>query len=528
MVVVVAVLTAGRGSAQDMVFEVDRGGPDPQYDAGGAPSETLAAALGKYDRALYDEAAVLLQRVVEGSTKDGPGRVEQAQFFLAKALLRLGFLHSALGAIDETTLQPSGHRYRAQSLPWLLELAQRMPDPAPVLPVLDRYVLAELEQTSATLQPQAAAELWLLAGRAALASGELDVALERLGRVTHDTPAYPQAQFLSGIAHVKQRRARPAIAAFRRMIDASDDAGEAAARLHALGWLSLGRVYYTAAFGADEQSEGALLGNAVEAWSQVDTTSADWLDALFESAWALFVTDEHARALGNLHALLSPFFTGAFYPEAHVLKSVIFFDSCQMSNASAALATFHAQYDPVRDQLGALTGGKLDSDAALKLLDSINAGTSDLSPQVRTVLARALGDRELARARAGLAALDEEQRALEAAPPALRSSTLAERIAQDLAVERSVRREQLGERVRARLDRLLAELQEVENQADTIEIEILGYQRGELGVPPATPPSSGSSVHVDSEHVLWPFNGEYWRDELGFYRQQLTNHCRPR
>jgi hypothetical protein len=259
------------------------------------------------------------------------------------------------------------------------------------------------------------------------------------------------------------------------MIDASDDAGEAAARLRALGWLSLGRIYYTAAFGADE-----------------------------------------------------PFFAGAFYPEAHVLKAVIFFDSCQMSNASAALATFHAQYDPVRDQVGALTGDKLDSDAALKLLASIDAGGSDLSPQARSVLARVLGDRELARARAGLAALDEEQRALEAAPSSLRASTLAERIAQDLAVERSVRREQLGERVRARLDRLLAELQDVENQADTIEIEILGYQRGELGIPPATPPASGRTVHVDSEHVLWPFNGEYWRDELGYYRQELTSHCRPR
>jgi tetratricopeptide (TPR) repeat protein len=511
-----------------MVFEVDQAGPDPQYDAGGASSQTLAAALGKYDRGLHAEAAVLLQRVVEGGSQDSAGRVEQAQFFLAKALLQLGFLHSALGAIDEIAAQPNGHRYRAQSLPWLLELTQRMPDPAPVLPILRRYVLAELEQTSATLQPEAAAELWLLTGRAALGSDELDVALERLGRVASATPAYPQAQFLLGVAHVKQRHARPAIAAFRRMIDTSDDAGEAAARLRALGWLSLGRVYYTAAFSADDKRQGKLLGSAVEAWSQVDASSTVWLDAMFESAWALFVTDEHSRALGNLHALLSPFFAGAFYPEAHVLKSVIFFDSCQMSNASAALATFHAQYDPVRDQVGALTGDKLDSDAALELLASVDAGASELSPQVRSVLARVLGDRELARTRAGLAALDDEQRALDTAPSSLRASTLAQRIAQDLAVERSVRREQLGERVRARLDRLLSELQEVENQADTIEIEIIGYQRGELGIAPATPAASGSRVQVDSEHVLWPFNGEYWRDELGFYRQEVTNHCRPR
>ena len=29
----------------------------------------------------------------------------------------------------------------------------------------------------------------------------------------------------------------------------------------------------------------------------------------------------------------------------------------------------------------------------------------------------------------------------------------------------------------------------------------------------------------DGEHVLWPFDGEYWRDELGFYRQVVTSKC---
>jgi hypothetical protein len=37
--------------------------------------------------------------------------------------------------------------------------------------------------------------------------------------------------------------------------------------------------------------------------------------------------------------------------------------------------------------------------------------------------------------------------------------------------------------------------------------------------------SRGGDVNVDEEHQLWPFNGEWWRDELGFYRQQVTNLC---
>ena len=32
-------------------------------------------------------------------------------------------------------------------------------------------------------------------------------------------------------------------------------------------------------------------------------------------------------------------------------------------------------------------------------------------------------------------------------------------------------------------------------------------------------------INPDEEHVIWPFDGEYWRDELGFYRQTITSKC---
>jgi hypothetical protein len=37
--------------------------------------------------------------------------------------------------------------------------------------------------------------------------------------------------------------------------------------------------------------------------------------------------------------------------------------------------------------------------------------------------------------------------------------------------------------------------------------------------------STGGKVYVSPEHNVWPFNGEYWRDELGYYRQQVTYKC---
>jgi tetratricopeptide (TPR) repeat protein len=486
-------------------------------------SETLVRALRHYDAERFAEAAVLLQRVIEGATQDGQAGVQQAQFFLGKALLHLGFVHPALALFDELTAQGRTHAYFTQSLPWIADLAQQLAEPRAALALAGRFEPSDFDQLASSLGETARARVLLLIGEHAYREAELDRALALLSRIGSDSPLYPRARFLAGVTEVRRRHAQPAIAAFKDVAAGGDDA------MRNLAWLSLGRVYYTAAHGAHAQrNAGALLGSAVEAWSRVDQSSEHWLDALFESAWALFVSDEHARALGNLHALLSPYFEGAFYPEAHLLEAVIQFNSCQMDAAMAAIRRFHGQYDATHDELTALLAREGDASRWPALLAQLDAGSLPISPRLRAVLQRALGDREVSRARSEIANITGELQSLERQPNALRDTTLAQRMRQDLLVARSFAEAEAGALARARAERLLSELQEVANQADTVEIEVLNYQRGRIGTPPNTPSAAGRSVVVDSEHVLWPFDGEYWRDELGYYRQQLSSLCDAR
>ena len=38
----------------------------------------------------------------------------------------------------------------------------------------------------------------------------------------------------------------------------------------------------------------------------------------------------------------------------------------------------------------------------------------------------------------------------------------------------------------------------------------------------------GGEVVIDDEHEKWPFTGEYWKDELGYYRFKVQNKCPSR
>ena len=81
------------------------------------------------------------------------------------------------------------------------------------------------------------------------------------------------------------------------------------------------------------------LSAAVKNWNQIQSSSEYWLDALFEESWAYFMAGQYPKALGNIHTIESPYFPGGFYPEAEILKAVIYFSNCNYDAAVTVSAT---------------------------------------------------------------------------------------------------------------------------------------------------------------------------------------------
>jgi tetratricopeptide (TPR) repeat protein len=528
--------TAG---AQDMTFSTEETGEPPAPPAEGPPSEALANALRLYQQERYPEAAVQFQRVVEGETQDAPANVQKAQFFLGKSLYHLRYYQSALSVFDEITQQGEGHLFYSQTLQWLAQLATQLPPPAGMVEMIGRYGMGQLKQFDTDETRSLFNHLLFLMGRSKYTQGEFEQAIKLFKQIDKSSEYYVRAKFFEGITHIRRRRARPAIASFRAIVEGiNEDEVEGVDdedRMWNLAWISLARVYYTAANQTNPKTgernvDGRLLGQAVEAWNQVEQSSEYWLDAMFESSWAFFLADEYSRALGNVHTLYSPYFQDAYYPEALVLKAVTFFVNCQIKNAAAMVRKFHSKYDPVQEELEQVLSQFEDNTEFFEFLKRVRAGEANLSPRIRGIVTSALSDRTVLRHLEYVSVLKSEEKRLDQAPAEFKNSSLGARIRQDIAVAKSFAVDETGELVRGRYDRLLRELQDLMNQIDTVDLEIATYKRGELSRKAqdqmtAAARSGGGEVEVDEEHQLWPFNGEYWRDELGFYRQQVTNKC---
>ncbi len=532
-------LVALGAHAQDMQFGVEETAPAPAGPpAEGPPSEAFANAVRLYAQERQQEAAVQLQRVVEGETQDAPANVQKAQFFLGKSLYHLRYYQSALAVFDEISEMGRNHLFFDQTLQWLAQLALQLPEPAGIIDKVGRFGVDQIEQFNTADNADLYNQLLYVMGRSKYNQGEFEQAVELFKQVDRQNKWHVRARFFEGISHIRMRRAQPAAKAFRDIIEAIDE-GDAAgvedpARMRDLAWVSLARVYYTAANKVNAEGErevdGVLLGNAVEAWTKLDTESEYWLDAIFESSWAFFLADEYSRALGNVHTLYSPYFKQAFYPEALVLKAVVFFTNCQMSNATAIVQLFHEKYDPVKVKLDELLEKYQDNAQFFEFLKQIREGRATLPAEIQGIVASALSDRAVLANLEYVALLEQEEKNLQKSPEQYRNSSLGARILQDILVAKSFAIDQAGEIAKARYQRLVAEMQDLSNQVDTVEIEVLNYERGQLGQElqqqmTAAGTSTGGDVVVSSEHDVWPFRGEYWRDELGYYRQQVTYRC---
>jgi hypothetical protein len=144
---------------------------------------------------------------------------------------------------------------------------------------------------------------------------------------------------------VQLRKSVPAVTSFQSIVKAIDTGAEGVedeSRMRDLAFLSMARTYYSASIKLDENNtpniDGTKLSAAVKFWNKVDVGSEYWLDGLFEESWAYFMAGDFPHALGNIHTIEAPYFPKSFYPEAEILKAVIYFANCNYDEATTVVA----------------------------------------------------------------------------------------------------------------------------------------------------------------------------------------------
>lgn len=512
-------------------------GPPPEP---GQPTEEAAQAKRLFDsNAKWSEAALALKRVVSGETGDDEGNKQIAQYHLAIALFNLKFYQASYGIFSDISAKPNHLKFK-ETLLWLARLATQLPEPADIVERVGKYDREELSRFKNPQQFPLYWQLNYLLGRYKYRARSYDEAIELFKEVDKKSPYFVQAKFFEGITYVQRRESVPAVKSFQAIVAALPDAEgvEDKDRMRDLAHLSMARTFYSASVRLDESGipriDPKKLSAAVNFWNRVDVASEYWLDALFEQSWAYFMAGDYPHALGNIHTIESPYFPNSFYPEAEVLKAVVAFTICQYEDATTIVARMKKRYEPIKKELEGILA-KYEGDESgqqfFKFLREVQDDKAKLSETTKPIVRNALSDRQLLRNIEYVKLLDAEAGRFKAQPAAFRDSDLGADVtdALDLARELAVRN--AGTLARERYERYLEELNEHLRNSQKILIDIVNAERNKLDEKAIAGRVSKDETDIygvvspDEEHVLWPFDGEYWRDELGYYRQVVVSKC---
>ena len=506
----------------------------------GAPTDAAAQAKHLYEGEKWWEAAKALYRVSSGETGDDEGNKQIAQFNLAKALYKLKFYQGAYAIFSEIADRPNHLKYN-ETLLWLAKLATDLPEPADIIERVGKYNEEHISKFNNNEQQDLFWQLTYMLGRYKYRNGQYQEAMGLFDKVDRRSKFYVQAQFFGGVSNVQLRQSKPAVEAFQRILGAIEEGDvevEDEARMRDLAYLSMARTFYSASIVLSEDNQPKIdptrLSAAVKYWNKVDIASEYWLDALFEESWAYFMAGDYSHALGNIHTIQSPYFPHQYYPEADVLKAVIYFSNCQYDDALTIVAKFRAKYEPIHDELTKIIDrfrkGSNQEEEFFKFLKDVRDDKAKLNGRIAPIVKTSLSDRQLLRNLEYVRLLDEEEGRFKKSPGSFKGAKVADLVKDSIHDARELAIRNAGDLARARYERNLKDLEENLRNGTKILVDVTAAQRHmldqEIEKGLVTPEESKANiVKPDDEHVIWPFNGEYWRDELGFYRQTMTSKC---
>jgi hypothetical protein len=297
--------------------------------------------------------------------------------------------------------------------------------------------------------------------------------------------------------------------------------------LRQLAFFQLARAH----FGAKQPSF------SIYYYDRVQHFTYEWLEAIYESSWAEFRLGNYEKALGNLLTLHSPFFSDQYFPESHILKAVVYYENCRYPEAKEILADFQKRYGPVQEELKAMTARTQAPDKYYEALDNLRSqelaeGAAGKTQILSQILAIALADDELKKLDDSFREVDGELKGLPDVSPVFASSKLKSALETDLGQVRSDYQKAAGRAVKRRLEGERDSIKNLIQQAIRIDIETDRAEQERIESTlrdiQSTPKEQEKEFvdWADDEKLVWPFNDEYWRDELGTYELTLAHSCR--
>jgi TolA-binding protein len=489
-------------------------------DSGDSSPAKLDAIIAAYKSKKYLTASKGLSDLLEDDTY--PGQTSKIQYYLAKSLYDLGMYHGAQHYFMEVVRRGPRNPYFKYALPRLVGIAKHTGNDYELLRIVHKIPPESFPR-------QAKNHLYYLMGRKLYEKGELSAAAKYFQQISSKSDLYLRAKYFEGIIHNDREKLRSAVRSFRDVYQAEVTLADSRSAadledLKDLALINIARIYFSL-----QRYE-----NSDKYYALVNRNSTYWPQSLFERSWTNFYTNNINHSLGLMLTVNSPYYSeNEYIPEITIVKSLAYFNFCEYDEVDRLLREFEADTAPMLEELNAFLE-KYKSEEGRKLadqaLDTYFRDDHADSTLHRAMFARVLRNRDLASLMRHLDMMDAEIKLVNQQKAVWRDSA-GDQIKKIVEGDRSRYRRRAGQVL---LQELLGQyriLKDLTTQSEIIRFEVVDAQRMDYEYKMTTADVSSMEnkkidFAVSRDIIYWPFNGEFWQDELGYYRYTENGSCR--
>ena len=494
--------------------------------------EAITKVVNAYNSEDYFTSAVGFYAIMKN--KEWDRLHDTARYYYAESLFRMGLYQASEYQLAEILFEGSESHYFVSSLLKLLAVTYKTEDEKVLFAVLSNVDYEALPKKFAN-------ELTYYLGKINFYNGQDEQALKMFSQVKDYSSFYPKAKYFLGVIQVRQQMFADAMKSFTEIKEMPDDKyiGTDIKKLKGMAELALGELYYAAAW--QSQNKLAMFNVALNYFSNVGRDNAQWFESLFARTWASLMIGRFDSTLGTVVTLRSPFFTDIYFPEVNIVEAVTYYNLCQYDEVNNVIDYFFGVYPDYQKKMASWlenVSTKTGLDIYKELLVMYKkAQSGEVTELPEAVLRNVLSESLFVRKYNHIKEIERELTIIEKSPESFKNSVIAQDVSKKMMYQLTTLRNESGVWLVQRVQNLNNELGQLIADMRAIRFEMTDSMKSSLEKEELY----GKEVKEDEETVqkksemnpsvpqnsyYYPFDGEYWEDELGYYFFNVDNLCK--
>lgn len=442
----------------------------------------------------------------------------QIKYLLGLTMMELGM--NQVAAFQFVDVIKSGNsKFTRQALEKLLIVTDKLGDET-----LLNYAIQRIDVNSVPTQNRDM--LYYRMGEIKQKSGQYAEAVQLYAKVDSRSRYYLNALYNSGLSQAEANQTDLALVTFQKLLNSRSAAGVTDTNKVA-AQMAIARTLY-------QKKDWEA---SVEAYSKIPRDHVLWHDSIFERSWAMLRAARFRSALSNFQTLHSSYYDQFYIPETLLLRSIVYLYICKYDEMEKVLTLFDKQYGPVEKSIANFLKSSSSAETFFQEINKAymiksNEETTQKTRISYIALRHVAEEGNVRRSFSYIRKLLDERKLIDSNPQ-IKSSSIGAYSLKLLVNRTKSAKSATGDMVKAHLQNMAIELKDLREQSSLIRYEMIngkkeslkkkiaGKDLGEVQVDD----KNDRSFYIQNGFEYYPFQGEYWLDEVGNYHYLGKQNC---